>query len=305
MSKRKVLLMGKSGSGKTSMRSIIFANYIARDTSRLGPTMEVEHAHVRFLGNLVLHLWDCGGQETFMENYLASQKDQIFKNVQVLIYVFDVESRELEKDYRYYQNCLEALLHNSPNAKVFCLIHKMDLVLEEHRDQVFADKERDIARLSESTAGNVKVPLQCFRSSIWDETLYKAWSAIVYQLIPNVAVMEQRLMQLVTILDADEVLLFEKATFLVVAQAQLVQHKDVHRFEKVSNIIKQFKLSCSKLGSQFECMEVRNKNFAAFIDSFTSNTYIMLVLSDGSVSSATTQLNIRSARKHFEKLEAK
>lgn len=32
--KKKVLLMGKSGSGKTSMRSIIFANYIARDTMR-------------------------------------------------------------------------------------------------------------------------------------------------------------------------------------------------------------------------------------------------------------------------------
>lgn len=30
--------MGKSGSGKTSMRSIIFANYIARDTKRLGAT---------------------------------------------------------------------------------------------------------------------------------------------------------------------------------------------------------------------------------------------------------------------------
>lgn len=35
-----VLLMGKSGSGKTSMRSIIFANYIARDTRRLGATSE-------------------------------------------------------------------------------------------------------------------------------------------------------------------------------------------------------------------------------------------------------------------------
>ena len=90
-----VLLMGKSGSGKTSMRSIIFANYIARDTRRLGATSEcfyyglakgcgyhthllvlcvlgwcdcfccnvvdVEHSHVRFLGNLVLNLWDCGG----------------------------------------------------------------------------------------------------------------------------------------------------------------------------------------------------------------------------------------------------
>ena len=83
MSKRKVLLMGKSGAGKTSMRSIIFANYIARDCDRLGPTMEIEHAHVRFLGNMVLHLWDCGGQETFMENYMTSQRDQIFKNVQV------------------------------------------------------------------------------------------------------------------------------------------------------------------------------------------------------------------------------
>lgn len=41
-----------------------------------------------------------------------------------------------------------------------------------------------------------------------------------------------------------KVMLFEKATFLVIAQAQITQHRDVHRFEKVSNIIKQFKLSC-------------------------------------------------------------
>ena len=32
-----------------------------------------------------------------MENYFASQRDNIFRNVEVLIYVFDVESRELEK----------------------------------------------------------------------------------------------------------------------------------------------------------------------------------------------------------------
>ncbi len=38
LTRKKVLLMGKSGSGKTSMRSIIFANYVARDTRRLGAT---------------------------------------------------------------------------------------------------------------------------------------------------------------------------------------------------------------------------------------------------------------------------
>lgn len=85
--KNKVLLMGKSGSGKTSMRSIIFANYLARDTWRLGVTMEVEHSHVRFMGNMVLSLWDCGGQDRFMESYFESQREYIFRNVQVSLRV--------------------------------------------------------------------------------------------------------------------------------------------------------------------------------------------------------------------------
>lgn len=75
-----------------------------------------------------------------MENYFASQRDNIFRNVEVLIYVFDVESRELEKDMHYYQSCLEAILQNSPEAKIFCLIHKMDLVQEDQRDLVLLHK---------------------------------------------------------------------------------------------------------------------------------------------------------------------
>ncbi|GAB6019769.1 hypothetical protein CHUAL_001318 [Chamberlinius hualienensis] len=295
--KKKVLLMGKSGSGKTSMRSIIFANYIARDTRRLGATIDVEHSHVRFLGNLVLNLWDCGGQEAFMENYFASQRDNIFRNVEVLIYVFDVESRELEKDIHYYQSCLEAILQNSPEAKVFCLVHKMDLVQEDQRDAIFKEREEDLKRLSKP------LDCTCFRTSIWDETLYKAWSSIVYMLIPNVQQLENNLESFATIIDADEVLLFERATFLVISYSQRKPHRDLHRFEKVSNIIKQFKLSCSKLAAQFQSMEVRNSNFAAFIDVFTSNTYVMVIISDPTIPSAATLINIKNARKHFEKLE--
>lgn len=295
--KKKVLLMGKSGSGKTSMRSIIFANYIARDTRRLGATIDVEHSHIRFLGNLVLNLWDCGGQEAFMENYFASQRDNIFRNVEVLIYVFDVESRELEKDMHYYQSCLEAILQNSPEAKVFCLVHKMDLVHEEQRDSIFHEREDDLKRLSK--------PLQCtcFATSIWDETLYKAWSSIVYQLIPNVQQLETNLAHFANAIDAEEILLFERATFLVISYWQRKPHRDVHRFEKISNIIKQFKLSCTKVAASFQSMEVRNSHFAAFVDAFTSNTYVMVIMSDSSITSAATLLNIKNARQHFERLE--
>jgi len=60
-------------------------------------------------------------------------------------------------------------------------------------------------------------------------------------------------------------------------------HPDSHRFEKISNIIKQFKLSCSKVSSNFTSMEVRNSMFAAYIDGFTTNTYVMVIMSDPSI----------------------
>jgi len=41
---------------------------------------------------------------------------------------------------------------------------------------------------------------------------------------------------------AHKMVLFERATFLVIAHATHAAHSDVHRFEKISNIIKQFKL---------------------------------------------------------------
>jgi len=288
--------MGKSGSGKTSMRSIIFANYIARDTMRLGATIDVEHSHVRFLGNLVLNLWDCGGQEAFMENYFSSQRDHIFRNVEVLIYIFDIESREVQqKDLSYYRSCIEAIQQNSKDAKVFCLIHKMDLVQEDQREQVFKKRESELVNISNP------LKITCFRTSIWDETLYKAWSSIVYSLIPNITTLEVHLDKFCQICEADEVVLFEKATFLVISHSTHKTHRDDHRFEKISNIIKQFKLSCSKSQAQFQSMEVRNSNFSAFIDVFTTNTYIMVIMSDPSIQSAATLINIGLARNHFEK----
>merc|ERR1711935_1073384 len=140
-----------------------------------------------------------------------------------------------------------------------CLVHKMDLLEEDQRDFIFQERAEDLKKLSK--------PLECscFGTSIWDETLYKAWSSIVYMLIPNVKDMESSLQDFAEILDADEVLLFEKATFLVISHAERKEHRDVHRFEKISNIIKQFKLSCSKLAAHFQSMEVRNSNFSSFL----------------------------------------
>lgn len=78
---------------------------------------------------------------------------------------------------------------------------------------------------------------------------------------------------------------------------------DTHRFERISNIIKQFKLSCSKTQSQFQGMEVRNSLYTAIIDLFTGNTYIMVIMvgDAANISTTLTQINIAAAKKHFEK----
>lgn len=68
----------------------------------------------------------------------------------------------------------------------------------------------------------------CFRTSIWDETLYQAWSAIVYSLVPNVQDLEKQLRIFADIIEADEVLLFERATFLVICYCERRQHADIN-----------------------------------------------------------------------------
>ena len=415
MAKKKVLLMGKAHSGKTSMRSIIFANYLARDTMRLSPTLDVEHHHVRFLGDLVLNLWDCGGQDAFYESYFERDRETIFRSVELLIYVFDIESDCPEKDFDHFAGVLEAMEENSPDARIFVLVHKMDLVAEEERELILEDRKRLI---EESCLGVGVQHFQCFGTSIWDETLYKAWSEIVTNLIPNIGVLESHLSDFCRICDADEVVLFERATFLVISHAQakkdgtiaedggkrqsmltaggdekvdddnndaagdavvggedeataddvqistsphsassppIHDHSfgaapaspggnatatlstnpsntnnqqlaakasnqvstpsptpqfDAHRFEKISNIVKQFKLSCGKAQSQFQGMDVCNSKFTAFIDAFTANTYIMVIVShtgqnsrqdwSGGTQKAATLMNIKKARSHFE-----
>ena len=137
---------------------------------------------------------------------------------------------------------MSAVKQNSKNAKIFCLVHKMDLIPEEQRDPVFRQRERELMRLAQplglttwskcrllvpplatpaawearlrawaaprmlqarlsrsdpsgsSWRGRQRAPkspmsltasehagldVTCFKTSIWDETLYRAWSMMV------------------------------------------------------------------------------------------------------------------------------
>jgi Ras-related GTP-binding protein A/B len=154
----------------------------------------------------------------------------------------------------------------------------------------------------------------------------------VQSLIPNTETIEAHLKSFAELVSAEEVVLFERTTFLVVSHvSQPFQGEilDPQRFEKVSSIIKSFKLSCGctsplkltsdgrKLNSEFMSFELRTGAFSAFIDRLTPTTQIMIVIADPTIGifpfdglwilivieSAATLMNLSVARKHFEKLE--
>lgn len=190
------------------------------ETERLGATVDVESSNVRLLGNLSLNilvrsppacvararraladprpapdvrfpLQDCGGQQSYMDGYLSTQRQTIFKNVAVLIYVFDTKSRDWDEDVRYFEQVLEGLAQMSGDdddsgaddsdaeqgpgkpqkkAGVYILINKMDL--EDPSDRARIERER-AAELLGKVKSRIGGRCMAFGTSIWDESLYK------------------------------------------------------------------------------------------------------------------------------------
>lgn len=122
------------------------------------------------------NLWDCGGQNAFTDNYLTTQKDTIFANVAVLIYVFDITSTEWESDLRYFEDILGSLRDNSSDAGVWILINKMDLAdKEDPSRKKFAEKKAEITAINDkvSKEKDRQGQIRIFGTTIWDESLYK------------------------------------------------------------------------------------------------------------------------------------
>ncbi|KAL9099925.1 MAG: hypothetical protein Q9163_004639 [Psora crenata] len=310
--KKKILLMGKSGSGKSSMRSIIFSNYVAKDVRRLGATIDVEHAQFKFLGNLILNLWDCGGQDAFTETYLTTQKRPMFSDVGVLIYVFDTESRHFNNasstvDLDTYAQIINALHLYSPQAHVFCLVHKMDLVPNERREDFLHEKSVLIAQNS----GGFSQTVRTYPTSIWDETLYAAWGEIVQCLTPNLSVMESYLRKLAKATRAEEIVLFERATFLKVINVTTPlgdENPYADRFERLSNLIKTFKHSLQTYTNQgashpFGEFTIMCPRFNLVLARLTGNTYVLVVLPPGQCDLVNTRLNLMGVRDGLMELE--
>lgn len=242
-----------------------------------------------------------------MENYLSQQRSHIFSNVGVLIYVFDIESRDHNLDLLTYRTVIDALAQFSPSASVYILIHKMDLIAPQLREEAYNAR---IAIVREKSHGFDVLP---FATSIWDQSLYKAWAEIIHDLVPNLGEIERHLAELGESIEAEELLLFERASFLVVSSwssSLALRNPTTDRYERLSNIMKNFKQSTSKYSGtpksaeQFLLVELKLGHFSMGLIKFTTNTYLAVVLPPGEARFNAGIGNCRAARRAFEGLDS-
>ena len=103
----KILLMGNKGSGKTSIKSIIFQQKLPKDTIRLAPTNEIEEIHVKIMGNINVKIIDCCSREEYINKYFTTKKEKIFSDVDILVFVIDAEESikdsNRQKDLEYFR----------------------------------------------------------------------------------------------------------------------------------------------------------------------------------------------------------
>ena len=59
-------------------------------------------------------------------------------------------------------------------------------------------------------------------------------------MVLNIKTVKAKLRELATVINANEIILFDKSTFLVICETIISKQKDIHRYEKISNIIKKF-----------------------------------------------------------------
>lgn len=150
-------------------------------------------------------------------------------------------------------------------------------------------------------------------TSIWDQSLYKAWTRVIYFLVPNAGVIEGLLRQLADVVEAHELILYERTTCLMVTHIsrpyETEGNKHPDRFEKLSAILKAHKQSVAKhtgmpAGSaNFAELQIKTGEFMFLITRLTENTNLAVVLPSGEARYNAARINIALAREQFGELD--
>ncbi len=203
---KKIVLMGLSNAGKTCIYERVFEGKKPWELIHQTATKGIAYRDYEIGQMTKPMIWDLGGQQQYLDEYHGPLRKNIFRKASILLYVVDIT------DYERFDNAMiefewgvnQILLYN-PNAKLNVFLHKSDLV---------RDKDSVVSHIKKVFSKNMSYEINYHLTSIFDESLFKAWSDIIRELSPKSTFINSILKQLKNQKGVKDALVIEKTSGL-------------------------------------------------------------------------------------------
>jgi small GTP-binding protein len=128
---QKIIVVGLNNAGKTTILKKFGGEIGIKDLAKLRPTKGVERQEI-ITSDLVLLLWDFGGQKEYRDNYLR-EPDKYFLHIDLIIYVIDLQDpqRYLES-IEYFEKIIDLIEKLEEDPYILIFIHKYDPDIKEN-----------------------------------------------------------------------------------------------------------------------------------------------------------------------------
>ncbi|KAL7314269.1 GTP-binding protein gtr2 [Mucor circinelloides] len=212
--KPRILLMGLQRSGKSSIQRVVFGKMPPQDTLLLESTTKIQKEDVT-RSFIDFQIWDFPGQVNYFDD-TAYDAREIFDTVGSLVFVIDAQDD--------YSNALHRLQYTivkvwqvNPGITFEILVHKVDGLSEEYRDDVKIDIIRKMQEFLVDIDEEQNIHLLYHLTSIYDNSIYEAFSKIIQKLIRELPTLENLLNILRANSGVEKAYLFDTLTKIYIA----------------------------------------------------------------------------------------
>ncbi|EDL05495.1 ras-related GTP-binding protein D isoform 2 [Mus musculus] len=211
--KPRILLMGLRRSGKSSIQKVVFHKMSPSETLFLESTNRICREDVSNSSFVNFQIWDFPGQIDFFDP--TFDYEMIFRGTGALIFVIDSQDDYMEALARLHLTVTRAYKVNTDiNFEVF--IHKVDGLSDDHK----IETQRDIHQRANddlADAGLEKIHLSFYLTSIYDHSIFEAFSKVVQKLIPQLPTLENLLNIFISNSGIEKAFLFDVVSKIYIA----------------------------------------------------------------------------------------
>ncbi|KAL1925622.1 uncharacterized protein VTP21DRAFT_505 [Calcarisporiella thermophila] len=184
----RLLLMGMRRSGKSSIEKVVFHKLPAGETLHLQSTIRIEKDDI-IRSYIEFQIWDVPGQIDFLDP--AFDSDMIFADVGALVFVIDALDEYFEALQRLHYTLVRAYRVN-PGINFEVFIHKVDVLSDESKMDILQEIEQRV-RGDLDDENLTEIPLNFHLTSIYDHSIFEAFSKVIQKLIPQLPTLENLL----------------------------------------------------------------------------------------------------------------